>query len=399
MVKRTTDIPLINREISWLSFNDRVLQEALDSSVPLIERFRFLGIFSNNLDEFFKVRVASVKRMTVLSQKAKSKLEYDPEKLLKSIQDQAILLQKKFDQAAEVLLNEAAQTGVYLVNESKLTKPHQHEVVSYFRKVVQPVLIPIMVEEKGIFPHLKDGSIYLAVEMYNDKGTKHQYALIEIPSKAVGRFLVLEQSKNKQRVILLDDIIRHNLRDIFSIFDFDHIESYTIKITRDAELDIDEDISRGVVDLLSQSLKSRKSADPVRFVYDSNISKRLLKFLLRKLNIKASHNLIAGGRYHNYKDFIKFPSFQNRQLEYQPLKVLSHPLLPINRKFLNQIKRQDILLNYPYQSFNYIIDLLREAAIDPFVTEIKINIYRLADKSKIANALISAAQNGKKLRL
>lgn len=395
MTKPKSKFELINRELSWLSFNERVLQEAADKSNPIIERFRFLGIFSNNLDEFFKVRVASVRRLTHLNKKLRSKLGFDPNQLLIEIQTKVLDLQKQFDNVNSLVLRDALKEGISIVNEKNLSKIQEQQVEDYFISIVQSALVPIMLNERGKFPDLKDGGIYLAVKMYNDNDRKIQYALIEIPTDVVSRFLVLEKSRNKHSIILLDDIIRFNLRKVFSIFDYDNIDAYNIKITRDAELDIDDDISKGVVDLLSKSLKSRKKGDPVRFVHDAGISKGLRKFLLKGMNIAEQDNVIAGGRYHNYRDFIKFPSLGVKEFENDPKPPLQHRLLLSNRKLLDQIKKHDILLNYPYHSFNYVIDLLREAAIDPTVTSIKINIYRVAKNSKIINALINAVRNGK----
>jgi polyphosphate kinase len=388
----------INREISWLSFNARVLQEAADESVPLVERFRFLGIFSNNMDEFFRVRVASMKRLVNLGRKVKSVLQEDPAEVLKDIQKDVIKLQKKFDKIYNALIKEAKNHKIQFVNELQLSVPQQIEIKTYFEKKVRSVLVPIMLEDKRTFPELKDKAIYLAVKLSSgDKKLKTKYALIEVPTAVLPRFYVLEGKNENNYLMLLDDIIRANLKDVFKVFKYDTVNAYAFKVTRDAELDMEDDISKSLVDILSKSIKNRKKGDPVRFVHDSEMDKDIIKYLLKRLEIKEGENIIAGGRYHNFKDFIDFPSVGSKKLRNTQLHPLPHPLIKKDVKLLDQIKKQDLMLNYPFQSFDYVIDLLRESAIDPDVTSIKINLYRVAKKSNIINALINAVQNGKKV--
>lgn len=388
----------INREISWLSFNARVLQEAADESVPLVERFRFLGIFSNNMDEFFRVRVASMKRLVNLGRKVKSVLQEDPAEVLKDIQKDVIKLQKKFDKIYNALIKEAKNHKIQFVNELQLSVTQQIEIKTYFEKKVRSVLVPIMLEDKRTFPELKDKAIYLAVKLSSgDKKLKTKYALIEVPTAVLPRFYVLEGKNENNYLMLLDDIIRANLKDVFKVFKYDTVNAYAFKVTRDAELDMEDDISKSLVDILSKSIKNRKKGDPVRFVHDSEMDKDIIKYLLKRLEIKEGENIIAGGRYHNFKDFIDFPSVGSKKLRNTQLHPLPHPLIKKDVKLLDQIKKQDLMLNYPFQSFDYVIDLLRESAIDPDVTSIKINLYRVAKKSNIINALINAVQNGKKV--
>lgn len=389
---------IINREISWLSFNHRVLQEAADQSVPLVERMRFLGIFSNNLDEFFKVRVASVRRMRDLRLKAKKLIGGNPKKILNEIQKISLNLQNQFQEVYSNILRELEQKEVYLINEKQLNENQNLFVKQYFNEVIMPAITPIMLNNVVIFPHLRDKSIYLAIKMTSkDPKVKREYALIEVPTKTISRFLVLPPVGNKKYFIILDDVIRARLQDIFSIFKFDSFEAYTIKITRDAELDLDNDLSKSFLEIIAQSVKDRKKGQPVRFVYDRTMTTDLLNYLTTKLEIETTDALIPGNRYHNFKDFINFPNIRGGAYEYKPITPLLHPNLKPNKSILNEIQREDFMLHYPYHSFNQYINLLREAAIDPQVISIKITIYRIAKASKVITALINAARNGKKV--
>lgn len=390
---------IINRDISWLSFNERVLQEANDDRVPLVERLRFLGIFSNNQDEFFRIRVASLQRMDALPSKAKKQLGFDPRKILEKIQKTVVSQQHAFETAFGSILKKLQKKGIFHINEKSLTPKQSLFVKAYFQEVVRPTLVPIMLDKKSRFPDLKDKVIYLAIKLgYKRNLENYKYSLIEVPSQVVSRFLVVpDERKDRTNVILLDDVIRHCLSEIYSIFDYDKHEAYTIKITRDAELDLVDDVSKGIIEKLSRGLKKRKKGEPVRFVYDQDIPKDLLQYVLKRLDLEENDPIIPGGRYHNFKDFIKFPSVGTSALEYEPLPPLPHKHLKSAKSVLNVIKQRDVLLSYPYQSFSYVIDLLREAAIDPDVRSIKINLYRVAERSKIINALLSAAKNGKEV--
>jgi polyphosphate kinase len=253
-----------------------------------------------------------------------------------------------------------------------------------------------MLDQVKQFPYLKDKSIYLGVKLsVNGKPKMTQYALLEIPSDPAGRFVILPSVNNNQYVILLDDIIRHNLPEVFSIFPFDRIEGYTIKLTRDAELDIDNDVSQSFLDKISKSVKNRQKGDPVRFVFDQSMPPDLLAILTSRMKLRKYDNLIPGGRYHNFKDFMAFPALGAKSLRYEDYKPLVHPALMKDKSIFDAIKKRDILLHYPYQGFGHFIELLREAAIDPTVKSIKITLYRAAKKSKVINALINAARNGK----
>jgi polyphosphate kinase len=400
-MKATRDnMPLINREISWLSFNARVLQEAQDKRNPLIERLRFLGIFSNNLDEFYRVRVASLRRMTTLTKKAKDELEIDPKLLLAEIQKIVSEQQKTFEQTYLKLREECEKSGIHIINEQQLTPSQQEEITAYFVNNVRSALVPLMLENSRPLPRLKDKAIYLAIKLYGKKKNEILYSLIEVPSKSISRFYVFKNSKpGDNYMILLDDIIRANLKEIYTIFNIQKFEAFTIKFTRDAELEIDDDISTSLLEQISKSIEGRKSGAPVRFVYDKEMPDDLLQFLYKKIGITKDANIIAGGRYHNFKDFMGFPAIEGNKFLFEPLPPLKHPYIPPGTSVMDIVEKKDIMLNYPYQSFDYIIDLLREAAIHPDVKAIKINLYRVAKNSKIINALVNALNNGKQVQV
>lgn len=386
---------VINRDVSWLSFNARVLQEANDPAVPLLERIKFLGIYSNNLDEFFRVRVATIKRLLKYKEKAMKLLQgSDPEKLLESIQKIIIKQQDEFEEIYNNILKELELHGIFIINEKQLSADQAIYVKEYFNNKVLPALVPIMIESTPIFPSLKDRSIYLFIHLQNKKNNKQsKYALIEVPAESVSRFLVLP--KDNKYIILLDDVIRFCLEDIFFQFEYDVASAYTVKVTRDAELDIEQDVTKSIVKKVAESVKRRKKGEAVRLVYDETMPKEILAYLLRKLNFRKVDLPIPGGRYHNFVDFINFPQIGRSELKYRPLPTLQHPLLKPKQSLFNAIKQQDILLHFPYQSFHHLIDLLREASIDPKVISIKITLYRAAKNSNILNALINAVKNGK----
>ncbi len=391
---------IINREISWLSFNDRVLQEANDSNVPLIERLKFLGIFSSNLDEFFQIRVATVKRLAALGKKGKKIMGDDPRKIMKQIQKSVINQQKNFDKSYSAILKELEKNHILIINEKQLTPEQGEFVTNYFKQEVQSTLVPLMIDKIKEFPSLKDQAIYLAVHL-SDSKRKHppKYALIEIPTDIVSRFVILPYFKDNHYIMLLDDVIRYSLKDIFYIFPHDTFKAFTIKLTRDLELDLDDDLSESMLQKITKGIKQRKVGKPVRFIYDAAINPELLKYLLKRMKLnKDNDNVIAGARYHNFRDFMNFPDLGNLHLRYQKIKPLPHPNIKPGKSLFYAIKRQDILLTYPYHSFDHFLDFLREASIDPNVKSIKITLYRVTKHSKVVNALVNAVKNGKEVK-
>ncbi len=387
----------IARDISWLSFNGRVLQEAADASVPLRERIKFLGIFSNNMDEFFRVRVATLKRMIEYSGKAKINmhLELAPDKILDEIQSIVLEQQGEFNYIWESIVKELEKEKIYLVTEKQLNKDQQKFVQSYFEEEIRSNIIPLMIESIPQFPYLRDKSIYLGIVLSRKDGAmKRKYALIEVASRVLGRFVRLPSTKPDEHfIILLEDIIRYNLRTIFSYFGYDKYESWIFKVTKDAEIDIDNDISTTLIQKLEKGLRNRRKGKPVRFVYDKEMDEGLLNYLIKRLNLTKKGDLIPGGRIHNFKHFMDFPDVFPKKG--QRRKPFTHPLLMKTPRVTDTILEQDIMLHFPYHSFHPVIDMLREAAIDPNVIAIKITGYRLSSNSKIINALINAVRNGK----
>jgi len=386
----------IPKEISWLSFNARVLQEAAGSEVPLLERFNFLGIYSNNLDEYFRVRVATLRRLALFSNKAKSILGYSPKAALKTIQETVLRQNEIFEKTYSDLLGELKKRRIHFVNEEQLDETQTEFVSNYFRKEVRSRLMPLIITRENKLPDLTDDAIYLAVQLRNSETEKKRYALLEIPSRSIlTRFVLLPGKKGARYVIFLDDVIRWGLKEIFSILPFDEISAFTIKVTRDAELEIADDISESYIDKLSRSLQLRKKGSPVRFVHDREMPEEFLKILSRKLTLGSEDVIMPGNRYHNFKDFMKFIEVEGEVLNYPKLPPVRHPALHYGKSILSVIRKRDIMFYFPYHPFDHFIDLLREASIDPFVTSIHITLYRLARNSSVINALMNAARNGK----
>lgn len=384
----------INRELSWLAFNERVLQEAMDTKVPLVERIRFLGIYSNNLDEFFRVRVANLRRLIPIHKKPIDGYSGTPNELYNEIRKTVMKQQSKFELSYKNILEELVENNIFQIDESNIDDVMRAELYNYYNLTLKHAILPIILEKSTPFPRLKDSSIYLAVRMISEN-TKIKFALIKIPSQ-FDRFYQIKKG-DAEYVILLDDIIRLHLKNIFSIFDFDTVDAYTFKFTRDAELNLDDDISITLIEKIEKSLKQRKKGKPVRFVYDEKMPKDLLDHLLQSLNLKFGVNTIPGGKYHNFKDFMSFPSFGRKELLFKPQPAVIHPDLENKKSLIKSVLEKDILLHFPYQRFDYVVDLIREAAIDPKVVSIKINIYRVANNSQIMNALMAAVLNGKKV--
>ncbi len=389
-----------NRELSWLQFNARVLQEANDKKIPLLERLRFLGIFSNNLDEFFKVRYATIRRIVEAGKTGRSFLGgISAKDLLEQITHTVIAQQSHSLKILSDIQKELRKENIFIINETEITPAQSKFISEYFVRQVSPAMMTIMIGELDEFPSLRDSAAYLAITMVMGKEddtfeAKHNYALIEIP-RTINRFVVLPQEGNKQYVIILDDLIRHCLHNIFSIFKYETISAHMIKITRDAELDIDSDLSKSFIDKISKSVKDRSTGDPVRFVYDDSIDKRTLQFLLKKMGIDKTDSIIPGGRYHNRRDYMNFPRLGRPDLQYEPKEPLPIPGLSLQGSLFDKIVEKDYLLHTPYQTFMYVVKFLREAALDPKVKSIKITIYRLAEVSHIASSLINAKKNGK----
>ena len=400
--------PYIDREKSWLAFNARVLQEAADENVPLLDRLRFLGIFSNNLDEFFRVRYAAIRRMTLEKIDTKPMLgDISAEQLLKDITEIVIEHQSESLRILNDIEKKLEKQGIYIINEKQINKDQETFIKEFFIQKVSPELVTIMLNDLVEFPLIKDTSGYLAVklvmnknksglisQLLNDKEIR--YAIVEIP-KTINRFVVLPSNSDKQYIILLDDVIRYSLDHIFNIFDYESIDAHMIKITRDAQLEFDSDLSKSLIEKISYSVKERRVGEPVRFVYDQAIEKDTLEFFLNRMKIDSSDSIIPGGRYHNRRDYMDFPNLGRYDLLYKQNVPLPIQGLSLDGSMLQSIKEKDYLLHAPYQSFSYVIRFLREAALDPKVQSIKITLYRLSKNSQIVSSLVNAAKNGKKV--
>jgi len=390
----------VTKEVSWLSFNARVLQEARSPDVPLLERIKFLGIYSNNLDEFFRVRVATLQRLAAIGKEGKKILGESPKKILREVQDLVVRQHKEFDRTYAELLRLLRQQNVCMINETQLTESQGKFVREYFATNVRRKLIPLMIDQVREFPELRDRSIYLAVVLARTETSRgKKYALIEVPTDVLPRFLILPPENGRRYIIYLDDIIRHRLGDIFEVFGYQYHEAYTIKLTRDAELDIDDETWGDYVKKVSRSLKLRRGGNPVRFIYDANIPLPFLNILIKELELEKDDTLIAGGRYHNFKDFMDFPDFGMDHLKYEKQPAVPHAAIDRRKRLMESISKRDILVHFAYQSFDYVIDLLREASIDPKVESIKLTVYRVARNSSVMNALINAARNGKQVQV
>ncbi|MEQ9879991.1 polyphosphate kinase 1 [Pectobacterium aroidearum] len=387
----------IEKELSWLSFNERVLQEAADKSNPLIERMRFLGIYSSNLDEFYKVRFADLKRRILINEE--QGLDGNLRHLLGKIQARVLKTDQIFDSLYNELLLEMARNQIFLVNERQVSPNQQEWLRDYFRQYLRPHITPILIfDETDLVEFLKDSYTYLAVEII--RGDEINYALLEIPSDKIPRFVNLpaEAPRRRKTMILIDNILRYCLDDIFKgFFDYDALNAYSMKMTRDAEYDLVTEMESSLLELMSSSLKQRLTAEPVRFVYQRDMPDAMVAMLLDKLGISSYDSVIPGGRYHNFKDFISFPNVGRANLVNKPLPRLRHTGFNHFRNGFDAIRERDILLYYPYHTFEHVLELLRQASFDPSVLSIKINIYRVAKDSRIINSMIHAAHNGKKV--
>lgn len=383
------------RELSWLSFNARVLQEAGDENVPLIERLRYLGIFSNNLDEFFRVRVAEVRRLISMSAGGDRQQSKD---LLAAIQKRVVEMQKEFDRVYSVILDELTTRRIYLVNETQLDPGQEEFVRSYFTSTVLPELEPILMSESQPIPALNDESLYLAVDIKSGDG--YNYAVVEVPTDRLDRFIEIPRRKARggKVFIVLDNIIRVCLPQMFrGVIPVDEAQAFCFKFSRDAELSIDTGIDQTLIDKMAISLKQRRKADAVRMVYDAQMPQRLLEYISSRFGFGKYDSLIAGGRYHNSKDFMAFPNVGPKHLVFKPMPPIRLPRLDEQDSIFDAIREKDVLLYYPYHPFDYVLDLLKTAALDPLVTDIKICLYRVARDSRIFDALLNAVHNGKRV--
>ncbi len=388
-----------NRELSWLQFNDRVLQEAQDPSVPLVQRLRFLGIFSNNQDEFVKVRYARL--INFAASKSTNKIKttggYTPSELLPLINQRMEISQNAFRNTYRDIIGEMEGEGIFVVDQTDLSEEQLNFCREYFLSVLSVRLAPIVLRKRVAIPFLPDSQAYLAVKMSSLKTTR--YAVIQIPvSDASPRFVVLPSAEGRTDIIFVDDIIRLFLDDIFFMFSYDTISAHVFKIIRDASLTLDDDASMSLTEKMERGISQRERGRAVRMVHDREMPLDLIETISKKLGFTQPDQIDSGGRYHLMRDLMSFPKVRP-DLESRNLRPMLHPLIDPSESILRVIKKQDILLAYPYHTFTHFIDLLREAAIDPMVQTISITLYRTASHSKVINALLNAVKNGKQVNV
>lgn len=399
--KKKFKTKILNRDISWMYFNKRILDEAANKENPLLERLKFLGIYSSNLDEFFRVRVATLMRMTEIEEEVKN-VKSDSKEILAKILKINLQYTRESVKIFEDLTQELQENDICFVNETSLSLAHQQFIQAYYKEELMNSLFPIIVSQMDEEPELNDKSTYLAVKISNSTShekqkAKSEYAIIHVPTSQLSRFLVLPAKHNKQYIMFMDDVIRYCLPKIFASLKYDTYEAYTFKFTRDSEMDFDNTAYESIVEKVSKAVKNRKTGAPLRFVYDSEMPPRLLKFCEKLLRLDKNGTRIASGRYHNLKDLLSFPKLNRPDLRDASQPTLEIPKFDKAINMLELVRQKDRYLHYPYQSFDYFIRLLREAAISPDVKTIKISVYRLAKNSKVIQALICAAMNGKKV--
>jgi len=394
----------LNRDVSWMFFNKRILDEAANKKNPILERLKFIGIYSSNLDEFFRVRVATLRRMIEIEDNIKS-VKSDSKTILKQVLKLNEQYSKDLDAIFVGLIEELKFRKIHFVNETTLNQEQIDFIETFYKEELMNSLFPILVSRMDDIPRLDDKSVFMAVKMSNvDNGEylqattrKKEYALIQTPTSVHTRFIILPSTKGTTSLIFIDDVIRYCLPKIFASLHFNHFEAYNVKFTRDSEMDFDNTIYQSMPEKVSKAVKSRKEGIPVRFVYDKEIPTGLLRFVEKLLNIDKNGAHIGGNRYHNLKDFISFPDIKRPDLKYPAQLPMCVPALDAVRNIMELIQQKDQYLHYPYHSFDYFIRLIREAAISPDVKTIKISLYRLAKNSKVVKALICAAMNGKKV--
>ncbi|MFN8365448.1 MAG: polyphosphate kinase 1, partial [Cloacibacterium normanense] len=388
------------RDITWLGFNARVLQEAMDETVPLHLRIRFLGIFSNNLDEFFRVRVAGLKRALELKEKLAVDTFFErPQKILDKINKIVIAQQEDFDKTWKKIQEEMAEQKIFIKTPKKLTEKQKDFARKYFDEEVESNVIPILLHDNVPLPYLREKSLYLGIAMRRkDWQYTTKFAIIEVPAKSNGRFVILPTENNDETdIMLLEDVIAFNLPHIFSYFGYDEFKANAFKVTKDAEFDLDNDIRTSYAEKIEKGIKSRRKGKPTRFVFDKDMDKSLVEFLIKKLDLSKKDSIIPGQKIHNFRHFMDFPDVFKEYKKPIERTSFPHPEFDNQDRITDVITKKDVLLTFPYHTFNHVIDLLREAAMDPDVKSIQLTAYRLASNSKIVNALINAVRNGKEV--
>jgi len=388
----------IDRDLSWMYFNRRILQEATRENVPLLERLGFLGIYSNNLDEFFRVRMATLSRIAECEDKSLRKESEHARKLIKRINRLNAVYAKEYEEALAGVRSRLRDEHIFLLNENELDEEQQRYVRRFFRQRLSGFVSPVWITAARQLTEETDDSIYLAVKMNTEGRKAGDYALIELPVQVSGRFVRLPDRDGNKYLMYLDDVIRYCLPFIFGGLGYTHFEAYAFKFTKDAEMEIGNDLRTGVLQKISKGVKSRRKGDALRVIYDQDMPAALHKRVMNLLNLDKLDTVQAGGRYHNHKDLMAFPDCGRDDLKYPVWKPIVRPETNSSRdSVLRMVQDGDRFIHVPYHSFDYYIRLLQEAAIHKEVKSIKTTLYRLAKDSKVVKALICAARNGKKV--
>ena len=402
MVKKKDDMPYLERDVSWMYFNRRILQEATRKHIPLLERFSFLGIYSNNLDEFFRVRVATQSRIAECRDKSALAESEKATKIIKQINKLNSQYSEEYEHSVKMVTEELRQEGIYLVKDTEVTDEQLQFIRQYYRDHLNGFIMPVWLSAIKMLDNETDENIYLGVKFHYTTSSKHRgtdYAYLELPVSVVGRFVQLPDCDGKKYVMYLDDVVRCCLPIVFEGLGLSDFEAYSFKFTRDAEMEIDNDLRTGTLQKISKGVKSRKRGQPLRVLYDASMPKDLLKRILKRLDLDQLDTVLASGRYHNHKDFMKFPDFGRKDLKYPAWYPIVKKELDGPESILTKIQQRDRFIHVPYHSFDSFIRVLQEAALSPLVKSIKITLYRLAKESKVVKALIGAARNFKKVRV
>ena len=400
MVKKKENMPYLERDVSWMYFNRRILQEATRKHIPLLERFSFLGIYSNNLDEFFRVRVATQSRIAECRDKLASEESEKATKIIKQINKLNSQYSLEYEHSVKIVTEELRQEGIFLVKDNEVTEEQLQFIRQYYRDHLNGFIMPVWLSAIKMLDNETDESIYLGIKFHYTTGGKRtatEYAYLELPVSVVGRFVCLPDCDGKKYVMYLDDVVRCCLPLVFEGLGLRDFEAYSFKFTRDAEMEIDNDLRTGTLQKISKGVKSRKRGQPLRVLYDASMPKDLLKRILKRLDLDQLDTVLASGRYHNHKDFMKFPDFGRKDLKYPAWYPILKKELDGPESILTKIQQRDRFIHVPYHSFDSFIRVLQEAAMSPLVKSIKITLYRLAKESKVVKALIGAARNGKKV--
>lgn len=393
--------PYIERDISWMYFNHRILLEASRPEVPLLERLTFLGIYSNNLDEFFRVRIATLNRIVEYADKNMLKEQEITLRTLKQIGKLHNRYYEQFEDTFASIMEELKKENIFVIKETEMNDEQKAFINTFYRDKLSGCTNPVFLNGPRPFDNQTDEEIYLAIRLLRKSETgrvrEKDFAVIELPTAEFGRFIQLPDSDGKTYLMFLDDVVRYCLPMIFVGMRYTDYEAYTFKFTKDAEMELDSDLRTGVLQKIAKGVKSRKKGEPIRFVYDEQMPRDLLKKLVERLNVDKNDTRVAGGRYHNFKDLMKFPVCGRNDLKYPAWEPVFKPELNGTESLLTAIRHKDHSLHYPFHSFDTFIRLLREAAINKEVKSIKMTLYRLAKDSKVVKALICAAKNGKKV--